>query len=138
MSSMIFGSHDESEWYVPNNVFWSVLYRGVEFARGMALSDAESSWVQGLEAKLDYQKNPESPIQTYSPDVKIDDLFANGDEIAFWANVFHEVCLSERRRACDPEDERAVFRSTELIWAMYGLARFLRHEAGIRGTSSSW
>ena len=138
MSSTIFGSHDDSEWHVPNEVFWTVLERGTNVGMESAQSAIETAWVQSLKAKLDYERHPDSPMQTYSPDVMIDDLFASGDEMAFWANVFLEVALRERRRPCDAADEQTVARSVKLIWAIYGLAKFLRHEARVRGAMPAW
>ena len=138
MSSTIFGSHDGSEWHVPNEIFWTVLERGARLSTELARSETEAAWVRSLELKLDYQRNSDSPIQTYSPDIVVDDLFAGGEEMAFWSDMFLELALRERRRTCDPADEHAVARSVKLLWAIYGLAKFLRHEARVRGAMPAW
>ena len=110
MSSSIINEH--TAWNVSNMMFERVLGFARDLAKGAAVTDRERDWVQDFARKV-------SGFGTYSPDVTVEELFADPDQVEFWRSVLGDLAQRIFRREIGNQADQSWQVAT--IWACAGL-----------------
>jgi hypothetical protein len=125
MSSSIY--NDESSWKVSNMMFARVLGFAYQVGREFAESDCERRWVEELKGKIEN-------FGTYSPNVGVDRLFPDPEQLEYWGVVLDELAQRIFKREIGNQSDDTWQVAT--ICSAVDLSRFLRtsaHRMRLRG-----
>ena len=114
MSSSIYNG--EGSWHVSNMMFARVLDFACEIGSEFAQSDRERGWVEELKRKIEN-------FGTYSPDVGVDELFPNPEQVEYWGVVIGELAQRIFKREIGNQSDDTWQVAT--ICSAVDLARFL-------------